>query len=374
VTSEKIGRNSPCWCGSGRKYKKCHLDRAKEPAAHVGEIIEQFSRSRKTRLCLHPNAGPGCQGRIIKAHTIQRGGGLTQIAENGHVYTLNNDPAPVLKSGCLSVRLAGVKNASTFTGFCAHHDKVLFQPIEDFPFTANIEQAFLLAYRALARDLYAKRAQVADVPHLKTLDRGMPITEQISHQTRVNAYGIGSSRGLEDIERLKNELDRALLSREFSVVSHYVIEFDRTPDVLCSGVTNPVYDFQGTILQDLSDLKKNSEILTFSLIPTETGGAAVFAWLQTEPAGRRLVDSLNSFGDGDIPHAVLRFIFQNFENLCMSPKWWDGLPETHQQRLLRRMENSAAIDIPWDPKDLMDDGLRVIDWRVVQRIQGFARR
>lgn len=22
----KIGRNEPCWCGSGKKYKRCHLD------------------------------------------------------------------------------------------------------------------------------------------------------------------------------------------------------------------------------------------------------------------------------------------------------------------------------------------------------------
>jgi len=22
----KLGRNDPCWCGSGKKYKKCHLD------------------------------------------------------------------------------------------------------------------------------------------------------------------------------------------------------------------------------------------------------------------------------------------------------------------------------------------------------------
>jgi len=22
--TEKIGRNDPCWCGSGKKYKKCH--------------------------------------------------------------------------------------------------------------------------------------------------------------------------------------------------------------------------------------------------------------------------------------------------------------------------------------------------------------
>lgn len=21
----KIGRNEPCWCGSGKKYKRCHL-------------------------------------------------------------------------------------------------------------------------------------------------------------------------------------------------------------------------------------------------------------------------------------------------------------------------------------------------------------
>jgi hypothetical protein len=23
--ANKPGRNEPCWCGSGRKYKKCHL-------------------------------------------------------------------------------------------------------------------------------------------------------------------------------------------------------------------------------------------------------------------------------------------------------------------------------------------------------------
>jgi preprotein translocase subunit SecA len=22
--TEQIGRNDPCWCGSGKKYKKCH--------------------------------------------------------------------------------------------------------------------------------------------------------------------------------------------------------------------------------------------------------------------------------------------------------------------------------------------------------------
>ena len=27
---KKLGRNDPCWCGSGNKYKKCHLKWDKE--------------------------------------------------------------------------------------------------------------------------------------------------------------------------------------------------------------------------------------------------------------------------------------------------------------------------------------------------------
>jgi uncharacterized protein YecA (UPF0149 family) len=23
-SGQRIGRNEPCWCGSGQKYKKCH--------------------------------------------------------------------------------------------------------------------------------------------------------------------------------------------------------------------------------------------------------------------------------------------------------------------------------------------------------------
>ncbi|MGC2062040.1 MAG: SEC-C metal-binding domain-containing protein [Thermodesulfovibrionales bacterium] len=26
VTANRPGRNEECWCGSGKKYKKCHLD------------------------------------------------------------------------------------------------------------------------------------------------------------------------------------------------------------------------------------------------------------------------------------------------------------------------------------------------------------
>jgi hypothetical protein len=41
--SMKIGRNDPCHCGSGQKYKKCHA--AKDEAAHAAEVAAQAAAS-----------------------------------------------------------------------------------------------------------------------------------------------------------------------------------------------------------------------------------------------------------------------------------------------------------------------------------------
>ena len=39
--SVKIGRNAPCWCGSGRKYKTCHqsFDEKIEKYREAGCIV-----------------------------------------------------------------------------------------------------------------------------------------------------------------------------------------------------------------------------------------------------------------------------------------------------------------------------------------------
>ncbi|EPY4057442.1 SEC-C metal-binding domain-containing protein [Klebsiella variicola] len=36
----KIGRNDSCWCGSGKKYKRCHLGREREKNIDRGEAIQ----------------------------------------------------------------------------------------------------------------------------------------------------------------------------------------------------------------------------------------------------------------------------------------------------------------------------------------------
>lgn len=45
----KIGRNDPCPCGSGKKYKHCHLDRDGEPASLVDRALAWIDATMGTK-------------------------------------------------------------------------------------------------------------------------------------------------------------------------------------------------------------------------------------------------------------------------------------------------------------------------------------
>ena len=136
----KIGRNDPCPCGSGKKYKKCCLSKSKIEflAEAVFDSQKTIKRDGQIKQCLHPNKDE-CTDKIVKAHAIQNNRILTKIAENGWVETLNGTSNLIFQSS----QKQGRKVATTFTGFCSYHDKKLFQDIEDQPFSATQKQIFL---------------------------------------------------------------------------------------------------------------------------------------------------------------------------------------------------------------------------------------
>ncbi len=47
---EKVGRNDPCPCGSGKKYKKCHMDREQELLNDIEELDDDEMGRRITAL------------------------------------------------------------------------------------------------------------------------------------------------------------------------------------------------------------------------------------------------------------------------------------------------------------------------------------
>ncbi len=193
--ASKTGRNDPCWCGSGKKYKKCHLGRDREKPLPLQALGTELNRFFKGGECLHPEASRATCGKVIEAHTIQRKGALAQIVDDSkHCRTLFSHRA-FFGDGAPQKR--GWREASVFAGFCDHHDAVTFGPVESVPFTGTPQQAFLLAYRAECHEFYQKRASDrSQEPMRSLLDRGKPRDAQAAIQDFYNTQGAEIRAGL----------------------------------------------------------------------------------------------------------------------------------------------------------------------------------
>lgn len=162
MNQRKMGRNDLCWCGSGKKYKRCHLPRSTESAIPFHQYAAGFhDLLRGDKHCMYPPDPYPCKNAVIRAHSISRNAALKKIARDGRVYLPNSNLFEIRKQhGSIRHTLVGINLATTFTGFCNSHDTSIFRTIDEGPITPSSEQTLLLHYRALCRELYVKRTAV----------------------------------------------------------------------------------------------------------------------------------------------------------------------------------------------------------------------
>lgn len=325
MNKKKIGRNDPCWCGSGKKYKKCHMDRlgaSKVPYHQLATGL--LSLRRGDKHCLYPPNPSPCPNPTIRAHSISRNAALTKIARAGKVYQPNSNPFEIEKrKGTIKHTLVGINLATTFTGFCSPHDSALFRPIDEGSLTPSREHGFLLHYRALCRELYVKRPSVGTNKLLRDLDRGMPPGIQEMVQGLVTARGLVIQESVRTLESDKATCDHALLAHDYTGVYGCALVFQRVPTLACSGLTQPIYDFTGRKLQRIDDMSKPLVNLSFTLLPNALGGIAVFAWLlDADTVCRPFLSSLLAVSNDRKSDALIQLVFDSFENHAAQPDWW----------------------------------------------------
>jgi hypothetical protein len=356
----KLGRNDPCWCGSGWKYKRCHLDRSRQKPVNPWHARRQREKVFERKYCLHPLAGPDtCDKTIVRAHTVQRGRSLTAIARSGHVYRAAADIDAVR----MRADLIGIKEASTFHGFCARHDCETFAPIETRAFENTPEQCFLLTYRVLLMEVYLKRCGLEAMKIAREADRGCDMLTQLETQDFVGGYAHGLQSGLNSMDAHRRLYDSDLLAHDFTQIRSVTVNFARVPDLVCSGFVNPEYDFNGRLVQNCMTTER-LDGLGFSMLAHSAGGVAVFAWREdSDQSCVPLLESFLSLPRARIGDALLRFAFENLENIFLSPTWWESLDSKAHAALEDRM----MANLPWHParpRGLVDDGEQYVNWPV----------
>jgi len=354
-------RNAPCWCGSGKKYKHCHLNRHSEPPIQPWETADKLRESFGRKTCLAPPPLLSqCTKQIARAHTVPKSGSLDLIARAGHVYSFVPSFENLTKNnGVLVPSLFGINRASTFTGFCTKHDDAIFAPLEKAEFEGTSKQCFLLAYRAIARELFTKSSQHSHGAFSRTLDRGRSPTQQKAIQRFLAAHQAGVEAGLRDVQNHKAQCDDLLMAGRFDRVRAYLIEFEGPPPIMASGSLYPEVGFDGNQVQVLTIGEELPKLISHASFCSAHRGVVAFIWLEgSHSACLPFVRSLHGLRDDELADAIVRFLFEFCENVHIQPDWWEQLPDQDQQSLVRRMTTSADPTTARSRDCLRPDGVR----------------
>jgi len=300
--------------------------------------------------CLHPMAGNAtCAGRAVRAHSV-REPHLRRIARKGHVYALLPDFRQEEAEGYQApVKLVGVRKASTFTGFCSKHDAETFARIEREAILPDREQAFLLTYRALCREVWASSA---DLPFLEealgSFSRhpdpvwaATQATQMVCHFGYKCAWYNG----------WKQRFDEMLSCDDYRRAGYFAAFLAECPPFLCAGWAPPVHDFAGRVLQRLDSPTNLPEYVALSVLPRPSGGLLTLTWVgDPDGASSRLAQSLHNLSEDRLLGAVMRFAFIKTENVYFSPDWWEGLSDDERNCVLDMF--SIGITHPERPQAL----------------------
>lgn len=322
----------------------------------AAELIANFRKRFSTKVCMAPMGDH--EMPIVSAHTLSVESMLRKIAVDGHVYTFGQ-PKRISKDVFpIEVQRKGIRDVSVFNGFCSKHDRELFACLETESFRFTRQQLFMLAYRATARECYLKRKQAESLPTAEEYAAIHGITDTLRLSDEALVFQAASLRGAEEAEGLKSSLDTLLARQGWDRLVSHAILFPSTPTVLATAAFQPFFDMDGTQLQDFEDLEAEMSQVMLSVIPTETGGAAIFSWLDTANAApRRFFESI--LRGRDKTSAVLHAILDNTENVAYAPVWYEQLTQDQQQYIFSRMIN-FELSVSYSGNKRPDDSAPIL--------------
>lgn len=327
-----LNRNELCWCGSGLKYKKCHLDRGSETPVSIADAHRAIKKINTSKTCSAPSVlHSNCTVKIVNAHTVSKSSSLKEISIEGHVLAFLGNVQAIIKSNKLAPARVGINRASAFSGFCSHHDKILFSPIENRPFHINKQHCFLIAFRAVSRELYVKSDVSEIFQDLKGFDKGRSLMQQLILQRAANEMISTNDLSKNDLVYIKEKLDDMLVGENYSELKHVVFELARPPHIMGSSIVAPMYGFDGKPVQFISHNKGDvPDYVIINSFSDAGKGYVVFSWLpEHSTTGLKLVGQFKSANLTSDNLAV--FMVQSLENIYLHPTWWAGLDVTMQE-------------------------------------------
>lgn len=275
-----------------------------------------------------------CTNKPIRAHSIQNSHVLDLLVSEGHVVS----PQLSFTGGTLKIEFkkAGRHSASTFTGFCSEHDRDIFREVDAPEIDlANRTHLFLLAYRAVSRELHtvidgAIKVQAA---YIHRVQRGFDPEDTASPagilatQHLMNAF--------ETYEYRAANYDQPLISNSESNIVHDVIVIDnQAPTVAVSSL----FSFDG--------IENGGQLVRCGLnvFPSSNEQTAVifsYAEVDANLARNALTKVLSTSGP-EQKHELSKLILDRTENFVISPRFYEKWGPEKVEKVVKAF--AAGVD------------------------------
>lgn len=310
-------------------------------------LLESVARvekrlKHKATTCLYP----GCQSPSIRSHSQHKAGSLSRIAENGHVMGVSRHIAASLYDAtpeCFPlprIDYIGVREASTFWGYCNRHDTELFDCLETKPLQKDdIKQVFALHLRAMSFERMAKLNQhevLRTLPHYQAEVRVRE--ELLSADTRFRWDLLWSNDKLTRFEETFS-YRWVVISEEIGVSAVAMI-----PPL--TAVREDRYMTAHHHKDGFYDIARPS--FSLSVVPVQSMTHVVMCWHRDD--ADYVAPWKNDLCSGDnarLASFLNRCIFAKSEDYYIRPSLWNALsPAVQELVALNLCCNDIGLDVP----------------------------
>lgn len=301
----------------------------------IGKIQKNINKQKYK--CLYP----GCNNLSIQSHSQQKEKQLRSIAREGQVYCILRNHYKNLKNKKRvkpSMALHGISEASTFSGFCSHHDKTLFSSIDtNHPEKNNEHQALLYLLRNFSYEFAQKRKSFEWHQKVAKL-----LTDLNNYDALQNSNAIqkGLKKFLEtDAPHYFSKIWDALDSdnRE-NIINEWVV-INKNIGLSTSCMFSPLLEMYERFMH--YSYNAPQPLLSFSIIPTQTESHIVISWLEEHSELANWV-SLMTADDKHIEELVNLGAFKESEDTCVNPDIWEALSKETQEMAIHAMEPDVS--------------------------------
>lgn len=293
----------------------------------VGKISECFYHDKTT-----------CNGHIKQSHSLQRNGRLSVIEGdvNGNqmIYTFTGNEISEIRSH-ETLKPIGKGSASTFFGFCDHHDTTLFSKIENNSYDESSEHSFLHSYRSFAHSYHRKNEE------LKSHKTKSKFTDALPSDFLEEAI-MGLEMGVKDQEINKDRLDKLIEQKNYDGLEYINYVIPKKYHIACSSQISPYYSYKGSPINNHTDPDKPYTPIMLTVLPDVDQTIIILACFPDDKNGMIFLDELYELPNLKFEKAISSIMINCAENTFFSPKVWNALGTTGQRVLCDELEKAAS--------------------------------